>query len=63
LELTDGVVVAAPRIHAEAWEKIAEGHSSKMVVVRIPNDFPADDPRARLVVEKAVGAAANLVLA
>lgn len=60
--LTDGLVIAASAKHFAAWRDFAGGQFETISVIQVPDDFPADEPRARHVVERSVGASASLLL-
>ena len=62
MALTDGLVIAARARDYPAWRSVAEAHSEKIQAIRLPGDFPSAEARARLVVERSVGASASLYL-
>jgi len=58
--LTDLLVVAAHTRDYPAWRSVAETEPEKIRAIRLPDDFPSHEGRARLVVERSVGASVNL---
>lgn len=61
-QVSDAVVIAARAEDFSSWRTISEGAGPGVLAIQLPDDFPSDQPRARLVVQKSVGASANLVL-
>ncbi len=60
--VSDAVVIAARARDFPSWRSVSEGEGSNLFTVLLPDDFPTEEPRARLVVQKSVGASANLVV-
>lgn len=58
--LSDGVVVAARARDFPAWQRLTEERGGNLIAILLPEDFPSENSRARLVVQKSVGASANL---
>jgi adenylyl-sulfate kinase len=62
LGLCDAVVVAVPAAECEAWSQSLASRQIKAHVIGLPGSFPFESERARLVVQKSLGASGNHLL-
>lgn len=60
--LADGVIVASKARYFSAWRAVTEEQGANALAIQLPDDFPSENPRAQLVVQKSVGASASLLL-
>lgn len=60
--IADGAVVVARAKDFPAWRSVIEEKFRKSLAIQIPDDFPSENPRAQLVVQKSVGASSSLLV-